>query len=204
MKIAITGTTSGIGLALKTLLSEKHEVLCIDKPDFNLSNLSVLSEIDLSNCDILINNAGHSHGGGSGFLAHDSKQWVDIILTNLTAPIFLTQQFIKQNSSGKVIFITSKCVEKDVGGDSVYSASKSGLSTFIKCIRDEHINSKFKFVEIRPSRVKTNFAKSRNIHSPEVMKNFYEQRTHLEVSQVVSAVEQAILSDIFETITISK
>jgi len=204
MRIAITGTTSGLGMALKTTLSKQHEVLCIDKPYYNLSDLSVLNNIDLSNFDVLINNAGHAHGGGVGLVNHNSNDWVDIIAINLTAPVFLTQRFVQQNQSGKVIYITSKSIEKNIGGDSVYSASKSGLSTFIKCMRDEYADSKFKFVEIRPGRVKTEFAKNRRIHSQETIKNFYNERTHLDVCQVVTAIEHALQSDIFETITISK
>lgn len=204
MKIAITGTTSGIGLALSKSLSISNEVIGINKPEYDLSDINGLGSIDLSNVDVLINNAGHSHGGGVGLINHNSNDWIDIIAINLTAPVFLTQRFVQQNQSGKVIYITSKSIEKNIGGDSVYSASKSGLSTFIKCMRDEYANSNFKFVEIRPSRVKTEFAKNRRIHSQETIKNFYNERPHLDVCQVVTAIEHALQSDIFETITISK
>jgi short-subunit dehydrogenase len=125
MKIAITGTTSGLGLALRECLQINHDVFVIDKPTINLNSLSDLQTIDLSGIDILINNAGHSHGGGTGILTHDVQAWSDILDVNLRAPIYLTQKFIQQNLTGKIIFITSRAVESSMGGDSIYSASKA-------------------------------------------------------------------------------
>ena len=123
MKIAITGTTSGLGKALKDALSVSHNVISFDRPDFDLSKLDDLSAIDLTGIDILINNAGHACGGGKNFKNHEVLQWVDILDTNLRAPMFLSQQFINQNKTGKIIFITSQVVETALGGDVAYSSS---------------------------------------------------------------------------------
>lgn len=195
MKIAITGTTSGIGAALLQSLSLCHEVVQLNRDSLALP-------INLSGVDILVNNAGHSLGGGVGLRGHEN--WSDIIETNLNLPILLTQNFIEQNSKGKIIYITSKSIEMDIGGDSVYSASKSGLSTFVKCMRHELKGSDFKLVEIRPGRVKTNFAKNRQIHSADVLETFYEQREYLDVSAIVNVVNFAINNDCVETITVEK
>ncbi len=40
MKIAITGTTSGVGKALKDALSFQHEIVCIDRPKFDFLKIS--------------------------------------------------------------------------------------------------------------------------------------------------------------------
>ena len=45
MKIAITGTTSGIGKALKNALSSQHEIVCLDRSEFDLSRIENLEKI---------------------------------------------------------------------------------------------------------------------------------------------------------------
>lgn len=204
MRIAITGTTSGIGKGLKTFLEKSHEVISIDRTHYNLNDIAALNSIDLSNINVLINNAGHANGGGHGFIHHDPLQWINIINTNLIAPLFLTQKFLKQNTKGKIIFITSKCVEKNIGGDSVYSSSKNGLSTFIECMRDELKNSEINLVEIRPGRVKTNFAKNRKIHSKETIDTFYDNKKHMTIDEIVDIVNICITTDIIKNITVEK
>jgi NADP-dependent 3-hydroxy acid dehydrogenase YdfG len=204
MKIAITGTTSGLGLALRECLQINHDVFVIDKPTINLNSLSDLQTIDLSGIDVLINNAGHSHGGGTGILTHDVEAWSDILDVNLRAPIYLTQKFIQQNLTGKIIFITSRAVESSMGGDSIYSASKAGLTTFIQCMRDELKNSNYQLIEIRPGRIKTSFAKNRGIHNDQTIDSFYDTRQHMTVDEVVKVINSAIELDYIETITLTK
>jgi NADP-dependent 3-hydroxy acid dehydrogenase YdfG len=203
MRIAITGTTSGIGLALKSELCRDHTIVDINRLDYDLNLISDLEKINLSGIDILINNAGHANGGGNTFVTHKVDDYFRILDTNLRAPIYLTQKFINQNASGKVIFITSRCVEKNIGGDSVYAASKSGLSTFIDCLRDE-LSSEYKLIEIRPGRTKTNFPEARGIYTPEVIKSFYDSRMHLTVNHIVEVVKFAINNDTIEKFTINK
>lgn len=196
-KIAITGTSSGLGLHLATVLSKDYEIITINRTELNNRK-----DIDLTGIDILINNAGNSIGGGIGLIGHDLNQWVEIIDINLSVPIYLTQQFVTQNKLGKIIFITSKIVEKNLGGDSIYSAAKSGLSTFVECMRDELKSTNFKFIEIRPGRIKTNFAANRKIHNDP--KNFYNTVPHMNVEEVTDAILFAIQSDVIEKITLNK
>lgn len=56
MKITITGTSSGIGLAVKNLLEAEHEVVCLDITDgYTIDDLSIIKHI--LDADIFINNA---------------------------------------------------------------------------------------------------------------------------------------------------
>ena len=203
MKIAITGTTSGVGKALKDALSISHQVVSINRTEVDFSYIKNLENVNLIGVDVLINNAGHSLGGGKNFINHDVDQWNSIISTNLVAPIYLTQQFLKQNNLGKIIFITSRSIENNIGGDAVYSSSKSGLSTFIDCLRDE-LNQNYQLTEIRPGRIKTSFAKNRGIHDALAIDTFYETRPHLVVDEIVEVVKLIIASTGIEKITISK
>jgi NADP-dependent 3-hydroxy acid dehydrogenase YdfG len=204
MKIAITGTTSGIGYTLAKNLRQRHTVFEINRPRFDLGLLSNLDQIDLTGVDVLINNAGHSNGGGVGLLNHKTEDWASIINVNLQAPIYLTQKFIQQNTQGKIIFLTSKAIENNIGGDAVYSCAKSGLSTFISCMRDELSTTSFKMAEIRSGRVKTSFARNRNIHTPAVLETFYDNKPSLDTNDIVSVTNFIIDNDFVQSITISK
>ena len=204
MKIAITGTTSGLGKALKDALSVSHNVVSFNRPDYDLSVIADLDRIDLTGFDVLINNAGHSRGGGVGFKNHSIHDWHSIISTNFQAPIYLTQKFIQQNIKGKIIFITSKALEKPQGGDSVYSAGKAGLSMFIECLRDELKDTLYTVSEVRPGRTKTDFPKNRNIHTLETLENFYDTRSHMTVDDLVKVIDFVVHNDIVNHITVEK
>jgi NADP-dependent 3-hydroxy acid dehydrogenase YdfG len=199
MRIAITGTTSGLGAELKNILEKDNEVISINRDNF--LNLDLL---DLSSIDVLINNAGHSNGGGVGLKSHTQEQWQSIVEINFVVPILLTQKFINENSSGKIVFITSKTIEKNLGGDSVYSGSKAGLSTFISCMRDELKGSKYKLLEIRPGRIRTEFARNRNIHSKDIIENFYDNMAHMSVTEVANSIIFAINSDTIELLSLGR
>jgi NADP-dependent 3-hydroxy acid dehydrogenase YdfG len=91
-----------------------------------------------------------------------------------------------------------------MGGDSIYSASKAGLTTFIQCMRDELKNSNYQLIEIRPGRIKTSFAKNRGIHDDQTIDSFYDTRQHMTVDEVVKVINSAIELDYIETITLTK
>lgn len=56
MKIAITGTSSGIGFAIKNKLQDEHELVCLDITDgYNIDDLSIVKHI--LDADVFINNA---------------------------------------------------------------------------------------------------------------------------------------------------
>jgi NAD(P)-dependent dehydrogenase (short-subunit alcohol dehydrogenase family) len=56
MKIAITGSSSGIGLAIKNELEADHEIVCLDITDgYTIDDLSIIKHI--LDADVFINNA---------------------------------------------------------------------------------------------------------------------------------------------------
>ena len=56
MKIAITGTSSGIGFAIKNKLQGDHELICLDITDgHDINDLSIIDHI--LDADVFINNA---------------------------------------------------------------------------------------------------------------------------------------------------
>lgn len=201
MRIAITGTTSGLGKALYDALSPHHEVISINRPEFDLSKTEDVNRIDLTNVDILINNAGHALGGGRNFKNHKQDQWIAILETNLKAPMLLTQKFINQNTCGKIVFITSQVVESALGGDTAYSASKAGVSFFAQCLRKE-ISPEFSVLEIRSKRIRSNFPNNRKIHSTDVLDTFYDTRCCMQADQVAHLVRMVLDTNIVEVLNI--
>ncbi len=160
MKIAITGTTKGIGKALKEEFKKVgHTVLEINRNTYNFDNPIDICNINLMNIDVLINNAGHELGIGKSY----EKMLVEDILSqinvNLLLPMLLTHAYIKQNDTGVVINITSGIVEDLRKNSTTYYTTKCGLSKFTKAVTQD-LKDRFRFVEVRPRRINTNFHKS--------------------------------------------
>jgi len=172
MKVAITGTTKGIGKATKEkLLNLGHEVLCINRDQWDLNNIEEVSKIDLTRVDVLINNAGHDIGMGLSF---DKVQKTDIISqinVNLLSPMLLTHSFVNQNDKGTVINITSGSIHDLKKNMTTYYTTKSGLSKFTQAITKD-LKDNFRFVEVIPRRVRTSFfetSKAKHLQSTDFL-----------------------------------
>jgi short-subunit dehydrogenase len=155
LKVAITGSTRGIGLSITTLLKKDNiEVLELTRDMLDLSTLAI-DTINLSNVDVLINNAAIEQIGIYKEYSYESI--IDILNVNLLAPMLLTNKYIKENSKGLIINITSSCVTRPYGTlNTAYYTSKNGLTAFTNSIREELTLENFRVVEIIPSRTDTN------------------------------------------------
>ena len=155
-KIAITGTTSGIGLALVDTLSKHNNVVQLSRPAFDLLNDNILDSIDLRGYDILINNAGADYKR-SDFGEQNYEDWKNTLKINLIVPIYLTQKFIKQNLKGTVINITStgNHLLPTTNSTVFYRTSKVALKHFTNEINETHPN--FRIVDIEPGKTETAF-----------------------------------------------
>ena len=159
MKVAITGSTRGIGLSIATLLRDNNiEVLDINRSTLDLKTLEV-DNISLTAVDVLINNAAIDTTDNILYKDFSYDYIVEMINVNLLAPMLLTNKFIKQNTKGTIINITSSCTSRPYTlGHTTYHTTKNGLSTFTKAIREELKSDNFRVIEIIPGRTDTDMS----------------------------------------------
>lgn len=203
MKVAITGTTSGIGKATASLLQEAgYEIFEINKPKYDLANLNQINQsIDLSGFDVLINNAGYNPGKWSTIEA-PFPQWVEVFNVNQLAPILLTQKFISENKTGTLIYLTNQFTpSSNCGGP--YQSAKAALSWWIQSMRQE--TKDYRFVDISIGRVRTNMRRQWGKDLPEEYLNFQgpDAATTIDAADVATQIKHIIQNPYVGDITIS-
>ena len=133
MKVIVTGSSNGIGkaIALK-FLENNHEVIGIDIDKQTIFNDnythiqdSILSDKlpDISNVDILINNAG----------VQNSEDDIDV---NLKGTIKVTEKYGLQDNIKSILFMAS--LSATTGAEFPrYVASKGGMVSYMKFVAGE-------------------------------------------------------------------
>ena len=127
MKILITGTSRGIGLACaKKYIEMGHEVIGFDieksglqSPLYTHMQVDVTKELPtIDGINVLINNAGIQEGPG-------------VIDTNLKATIAVTEKYAFQKDIHSVLFMASSSASNGAEFPE-YAASKGGVVTYMK------------------------------------------------------------------------
>lgn len=192
MKIAITGTTTGIGKSCVDLFKkENYQVTEINRNQIDLNNIELIKNIDLSNHDVLINNAGHGKGSPADIKDCKDEDIISMFKVNLISPILLTKRFIEQNPKGKIINITSSAVKRKQGGSIPYDVTKHGLQIFTECLRDE-LKDNYQCIEVIPGRTKTAFKKNAGHTDPNAINYTGEYQYAVSAEEVAEVVLQTI------------
>ena len=88
MKYLISGTTSGIGNAIKKKLNHQM-VYEINRDTVDLNEPKLVEKITLPIVDCAILNAGHDLGGGVPFVEHNSSQMLKVLNCNLVSNVLI-------------------------------------------------------------------------------------------------------------------
>lgn len=127
MKILITGTSRGIGLACaKKYIEMGHSVIGFDiaqsefsAPSYTHMQVDIKKDLpEIEGVNVLINNAGLQEGP-------------DVIDTNLRATIAVTEKYAFQDDIRSVLFMASSSASNGAEFPE-YAASKGGVVTYMK------------------------------------------------------------------------
>ncbi|MBA3814072.1 MAG: acetoacetyl-CoA reductase [Alphaproteobacteria bacterium] len=176
----VTGGTRGIGAAIsKNLKSAGYMVAAIyqgnhhaadafqkqteiaiykwDVSDFKACEVGLRQVTkDLGPIDILVNNAGITKDGALHKMA--SKQWEDVIQTNLTSCFNMCRHVIepmRERGFGRIINISSINGQKGQFGQTNYSAAKAGMVGLTKSLAQESAAKGITVNAIAPGYVNT-------------------------------------------------
>ena len=184
MKYLITGTTSGIGKAVKQQL-QSHEIFEINRADVDLNEPELVKSINLPVVDYAILNAGHDMGGGVPFTEHDPNSIQKILNCNLVSNVLLTQKLLKNNPDTVIVFITSTNVNKQYPNDLAYNLSKLGLKNLYDLIKIDYPESKVK--EARIGLTKTEFNNNRHKVNHKPINDLYAMK-HMTPENVAESI----------------
>ncbi len=175
-KAIITGHSSGIGLEItKTLLDRGFLVYGISRSSVkeeltgnftekqcDITDLQQLEKtaqeiLNESQIDLVINCAGIGL-----FAMHEDlrpKDLANLVQTNLTAPIIISNLFLKtlKKTEGTLINITSISGKQNSKFGAAYGATKAGLESFGKSLFDEARKSGVQVINIAPDLTDTHF-----------------------------------------------
>lgn len=216
----VSGATSGIGEATAWLLA-KHgvnlnicgrraerlqEVSATIKNDFptveircfvgdlrNPSDRENLVTSGACDVDFFINNAGLARGV-EPVASAKLDDWYEMIDTNLTAAVTLTQFVVQKmiaRGGGHVVFTGSIASHYTYEGGSVYAATKHALLAFAKTLREETCDKKIKVTVISPGMVETEFSVVR-LRDNAKAKNVYQGMKPLAAIDVAAQISFAL------------
>lgn len=159
MNIVITGASRGIGKAAAMRFSaDGHQLFLIAKhlESFNnppegaklyAADLSMSEDVasvaeaiikDAGVIDVLINNVGVMIM--KRFKDMSSDDILTLLNTNLASHVVLTRALlptIEKSESARIIFMSSMAAKSSIVGESVYAATKAGITQFASVLRNE-------------------------------------------------------------------
>lgn len=183
--VAITGTTSGIGLEYAkafaemgcnlVCLSNETEVLRNQKTEFETRyKIKVVTfDVDLSDVEatkkaakavgalpigILVNNAGFGLKGA--FEKNPVDSYIDIISVNVTAPVVFTHAVLPQMQKrgvGAIIHVASINALVPIPNNQVYTATKAFIFSYASAVARENKRTNLRFQLVLPGTTKTPF-----------------------------------------------
>ncbi|CAA7393943.1 SDR family NAD(P)-dependent oxidoreductase [Chryseobacterium fistulae] len=217
-KVILTGGSSGIGKEINLFLLRKgYEVLftyCHSKEsaeeivaqfknakafqvDFTSeSQLSAfLSEIEVFNPDILINNYYNGTFIDTHFHKTDANKFLSDFQNNIIPTLHVTQESIKvfrKKKEGRIINILSSSLVSPAMGTSVYNSNKAYLLQMSKSWAVENVKFGITCNSISPSFIPTDFHKNMDERMKEVILSAYPLKENLESKDISNVIDLCI------------
>ena len=191
MRYLISGTTSGIGKAIKQKLDPKM-IYELNRNEIDLDEPALVKQIKLPKVDCAILNAGHDLGGGVPFVEHDEARILKILNCNLVSNVLLAHKLLNNNPDTIIIFVTSTNVNKQYPNNLVYNLTKLGIKNLHDLIKIDHPGAKVK--EARIGLTKTQFNDNRHKENHKAINDLYVNK-HLTPDIVAERVLDLVVSD---------
>lgn len=201
-KILITGGAQGLGKEIAKELKDNYEVIILDIDKKALEDTSkelnikgVVCDItdvkqveqvtsDLGGIDILINNAGVYVAGE--LTETNYNDIAKVVLVNTVGTINITKAVLprmKDNKSGKIVFINSIRGIEGKEERTAYCASKWAVTGFLKSLRKEVEKYDIEVIGLYPGLMRTSLFKNAG-----VKKDMTEAMDPKEVAEVCKKV----------------
>ena len=186
----VTGSSSGIGLELCGLLTDKgasvygfsRRLTTMNSPGFTWIQTDVTKQGEIDRAfdrvlrehecvDILVNNAGFGLFGAIEAL--EPEDWSRLMATNLTAAFLCTRRVIpgmKAARRGTIVNVASIAGKKGFKGGTAYCASKFGLNGFSESLMEELREYGIRVCSVNPGSTGTEFFERTGIEPKKLMK----------------------------------
>ena len=125
--------------ALKAMGCEGVRSIPCDISDLaQVTNMFDIIEKEAGRLDILVNNAAHQ-GIGKPFLEMEPEYVMEVLGVNVRGGFQVTQQavkrfFLKQETRGVVVFLSSNTAMRAIRNRTAYCASKGGINSMVRAI----------------------------------------------------------------------
>jgi len=193
MKIFLTGGSSGIGQAVKQLLSRQgHVVTAPTRQEFDVGDFASIDRLDLAEYDVVVNCAGANGGAYLGWHKNSWQNQQNHVAVNFTAPLLLAKQYTQQRTTGQFIYITSTSADDPISYTIFMVGAKIALRQSLNAVKQDY--PAILFTEIIPGKTQTNMLRQnyQGTRSDQDIAEEYARGPVLDPDQVAHTIALAI------------
>jgi 3-oxoacyl-[acyl-carrier protein] reductase len=211
----VTGASRGIGRGIAMELAKTHRVLATYRGRLDAAeSLRDATGCEIFQCDVgnaadrqglmafarekfgrldlLVNNAGMAPRERRDILEATEESFDELISTNLKGPYFVTQQaarWMLEQSSGRIVFVTSISSYTASVNRGEYCISKAGLSMAVSLWAARLAAHGIPVFEIRPGVIRTDMIRAvETLYEEKIAGGLLPQRRMGEASDIAQAV----------------